>query len=165
MTLDANNQPHVATFHMAEPFLPEDLKHDPPDNVLNRLAIHHYWRTQEGEWHNSGPILQAPEQNERIKRPVIVADTQNNIVIYTASSKGHQCHVAFVKDHYQTRSTFQLTDASFNTTDASKHDRCLLKNEGILSFTADPSGDSEHRAIALVDFSMDRLLTEAEAHL
>ncbi len=165
MTLDQNNQPHVATFHMAEPFIPEELKHDPPENVLDRLAIHHYWRDEHGTWHNSGPILHAPEKNERVKRPIIVTDAHNNIVIYNASSKGHLCHVALAKDNYQTRATFPLTDATFNITDASKPDRRLLKNKGILSFTVDPSGNSEQRAFALVDFSLNRILEEAQTHL
>lgn len=165
MTIDANNQPHVATFHMAEPFVPENLEHDPPTHVLDRLAIHHYWRDANGYWHNSGPILHAPEKTERVKRPVIITDANNNIVIYTASSQGHQCHVAFAKDQYQTRATFLLTDPTYNITDASKPDRRLLKNEDILSFTVDPSGNNENRAFGLVDFKMDRLLQEAESHL
>lgn len=165
MTIDTHNQPHVATFHMADPFVPEELKHDPPENVLDRLAIHHYWRDTSGTWHNSGPILHAPEKNERVKRPVIIADAHNNIIIYNASSQGHQCHVAFAKDQYQIRANFQLTDSTFNITDASKPDRRLLKNSCILSFTVDPSGKSEKRSFGLVDFEIDRLLQEAESNL
>jgi hypothetical protein len=165
MTLDAHNQPHIATFHMAEPFVPDDLAHDPPVDVLDRLAIHHYWRDVDGAWHNSGPILHAPEKDERIRRPIIVTDAHNNIIIYTGSSKGYACHVAFSIDQYQTRTTFQLTHPHYKITDASKPDRHLLKNEGVLSFVVDPSGELEKHAFALIDFSLDRLLSEAKSHL
>jgi hypothetical protein len=161
MALDQSGQPHVATFHMEEPYRPDVLEHDPPGEVLHRLAIHHYWRDAKGAWHNSGPILHAPVPGERIRRPIIVTDTSNNVLIYASSSKGHLCHTALAKDHYQTRSTFQLTDSQYHATDASKPDRRLLKTEGILSFTVDPSSDSERRAFAIADFSLARIIRQA----
>ena len=159
MTLDGHNQPHVATYHMLEPFVPDKLEHNPPDHVQDRLAIHHYWRDASGVWHSSGPIASAGEGEGRLRRPNIVADADNNIAIYWATGQGYRCSVGFAKDGYQTRSTVAMTGADFKSTDASKHDRRWLKQKGMLSFTAEPSGTG--CALAIVDFKLDRLVEEA----
>jgi len=164
MALDAESQPHVATFHMAEPLVPDQLEHNPPEEAYDRLAIYHYWRDEGGAWHGSGPIVSPDEAGGRVRRPVIVTDTDSNVVIYWASDRGFRCHVAFARDGYQTRATFPMTGPVFASTDACKHDRRLLADRGVLSYTPEPASSGEERAFAVVDFTLDSILSEARRH-
>jgi len=165
MTLDRNDQPHVATFHLAQPFVPAELEHNPPKEAQDRLAIHHYWRDGSGTWHGSGPVRDLREGDGRVRRPAIVTDANGNVVIYWASDVGYRCHVALAQDGYRTRTTFALTGPEFASTDACKHDRRLLQTEGVLSFTADPADSGEKRAFAVVDFALDRVVSEAQSRM
>jgi hypothetical protein len=157
MAVDSQGRPHVATYRMEEPFVPETLKHDPPGDVEKRLAIYHYYRDTNGEWHSSGP-LDIPQREETvIKRPNIVAGPDDTVYIYWPSRLGFRCHVAFAQDGYKKWSTFLLTGENIRTHDAAKHDRRLLKERGILSFTADHRAAEGGHGYAFVDFDLTRL--------
>ena len=47
-----------------------------------------------------------------------------------------------------------MTGAAFTASDTSKHDRRLLKEKKILSFTADPNGRNEGSGFAILDFDL-----------
>ncbi len=157
MTLDSNNNPHVATYHMEEPYEPEDLQHGPPAEALDRLNYYHYWRDSNGEWHRSEPL---PMPTRR--RPMIVAAPDDTIVIYFATNDGFMCHVARAEDNWSEWESFRLTTSEFTATDATKPDRRLLAQENILSFTADPRAEQEGRGFAFLDWNMERLVEAIE---
>ncbi|MFP4173599.1 MAG: BNR repeat-containing protein [Candidatus Hydrogenedentota bacterium] len=154
MTLDSNNNPHVATYHMEEPYEPGDLQHNPPAGVQDRLNYYHYWRDNNGEWHRSEPLpLPLPR-----RRPMIVAAPDDTILIYFATNDGFMCHAARAKDEWSEWESFRLTDSQFTVTDATKPDRRLLAEENILSFTADPQARKEGSGFAFLDWRMERLV-------
>ncbi len=152
MTLDSGNQPHVATFHMEEPFEPEHLQHDPPANERHRLNYYHYWRDGAGTWHRSEPL---PRHGGR---PVVVAAPDDTIVIYFLTGEGFMCHVARAEDRWRQWQTFRLTGPEFGGLDASKPDRRRLAEDNVLSFTADPRAQKPGRGFALLDFDMERIV-------
>lgn len=152
MTLDSSNQPHVATFHLEEPFEPEHLQHDPPASVQHRLNYYHYWRDDLGTWHRSDPL---PKHG---RRPAIVAAPDDTIVIYFLTGEGFMCHVARAEDRWRHWQTFRLTGPEFGGSDVSKPDRRLLAEDTVLSFTADPKARESGRGFALLDFDMKRIV-------
>ncbi len=154
MTLDSRNQPHVATYHMAEPWEPEDLQHDPPAAEQHRLNYYHYWRDEDGSWHRSEPL---PMPSPR-RRPMIVSSPDDTIIIYFTSREGFQAHVARAEDRWSRWQTLRLTGPEFVVNDATKPDRRLLHEQGILSFTVDPRGRQPGRGLAILEFELDRLL-------
>jgi hypothetical protein len=154
MTLDSHNQPHVATYHMAEPFEPEDLQHNPPLDEQHRLNYYHYWRDADGVWHRSQPLpLPLPR-----RRPMIIAAPDDTMIIYFATHEGFQAHVARAADRWSQWKTVHLTGPELTVNDATKPDRRLLRDRNILSFTADPNGQQPGRGMAIVDFCVDRLV-------
>lgn len=157
MTVDSQGRPHVVTYRMAEPFVPEKLEHNPPAEAANRLAIYHYYRETDGTWHSHGP-LEIPQREEAgIKRPNIVTGPDDTVYIYWPSKQGFRCHVAFPGDGYAKWSTFLLTGENIRTHDAAKHDRRLLRERGTLSFTANPLAGEGGHGYAFVDVALDRL--------
>ena len=155
MTLDHNNQPHVATFHMREPWIPDELVHNAPANVYDRFYPHHYWRDSDGVWHGSGAIDDPERDIEkwgRQRRPNIITDKANNVILYYATAQGYRCHVAQASDGYKNWEHFAMTGTEFGQTDAGKHDRRLLRDRGVLSFTAEPGVKEGQTAFAVVDF-------------
>jgi hypothetical protein len=152
MTLDSNNQPHVATYHMEEPFAPEPLRHDPPTDARHRLNYYHYWRDRDGQWHRSEPLPMPG------RRPAIVAAPDDTIVIYYLTGEGFMCHVARAEDRWRTWQTFRLTGPEFSGIDISKPDRRRLAEHNILSFTADPRAREAGRGLAFLDFDMERIV-------
>jgi hypothetical protein len=154
MTLDSHNQPHVATYHMAQPFRPDDLQHNPPLDEQHRLNYYHYWRDVQGRWHRSQPLpLPLPR-----RRPMIIAAPDDTMIIYFATAEGFQAHVARAADRWSDWKTVHLTGPELTVNDASKPDRRLLRDRNILSFTADPHGQEPQRGMAIVDFQLQRLL-------
>jgi hypothetical protein len=155
MTLDSRNRPHVATYHMEEPFRPETLTHDPPADEQHRLRYYHYWRGDDGEWRRSDPLpLPLPRH-----RPMIVAAPDDSILIYFSTPNGFICHVARAEDKWKTWRTVRMTGPEHRVNDVTKHDRRRLREENILSFTVDPRGSEEGSGFAFLDFSIDRLLS------
>lgn len=162
MALDRANRPHVATFHMPAPFKPAELEHEPPADVRDRLAIRHYWQSETGDWRGSGEIANLVEGRGR-SRPNIVVDTQGNAIIYWSSKVGYQCYVSLASTNYREGRTFPLTGSEFAEVDACKHDRRLLRDRGVLSFTAEPAGaNAEAAGFSILDFRLDSILHEAQ---
>ncbi len=159
MTLDSQNRPHVATFHMEKPFRPEEVTHDPPAEELHRLNYYHYWRDDDGEWHRGDPL---PVPLPR-RRPMIVAGPDDMILIYFTTPQGILCHVATAEDRWRTWTTLRLTGPEYRFNDASKPDRRRLQNENVLSLTVDPRGEKEGRGFAFIDFDMARISARARA--
>jgi hypothetical protein len=154
MTLDSKNQPHVALFRLPDTFKPEKLAHDPPQQVRTRLRFFHYWRDPEGIWHNSGP-LPMPE-GLGVDRPDIIVDNNDTVIIYWATHQGFYCYVADATDNWKTTKLLRMTGPEFTADDACKHDRCLLRDKGILSFTADPKGGTDSKGYAILDFDIKK---------
>ena len=152
MTLDSQNRPHVATFHLEKPYVPENLQHDPPAHVRQQLNYYHYWRDHSGKWHRSEPL---PKSGSR---PMIVAGTDDTIIIYFSTRQGLMAHVARPCDDWQTWTTLRLTGPEFWVTDVTKPDRRLLRDHGILSFTANPSPRNEDFGFAILEFDMHRII-------
>jgi len=115
MTIDSRNRIHVATYHMPEPFVPDELEHNPPEHVVDRLRAYHYWRNESGTWHTSGPIQDPDRTHEhsRQRRPNIVVDEDNNVVIYEPTSLGYRCHIAGEADNFSTWKSVAMTGAEF----------------------------------------------------
>lgn len=154
MTLDSNNQPHVATYHMADTFRPEKLQHNPPLDEQHRLNYYHYWRDAQGTWHRSQPLpLPLPR-----RRPMIIAAPDDTMLMYFATDEGFKAHVARAADRWSRWQTLQLTGPEFVVNDATKPDRRLLRDRGILSFTVNPHGQKPGTGIAILDFDLERLL-------
>jgi hypothetical protein len=157
MTLDVQNQPHVATFHMTAPWIPDPLVHDAPAEVYDRFRPYHYWRDLAGTWHTSGPILDPDREIAkwgRMRRPNIVADRNSNITVYYATDQGYRGHTTLASSGYAEWNHFAMTGDEFGATDAGKHDRRLLRDRGILSFTAEPQLQEGQTAFALVDITL-----------
>ena len=160
MTLDHHNQPHVATFHMQDPWRPDVLVHNPPPEVFDRFFPYHYWRDVDGGWHSSGAIIDPDRDIDtwgRMRRPNIVVDKENRVVIYYATATGYRCHTASPSDGYSTWGHFAMTGNEFGATDAGKHDRRLLRDRGILSFTGEPGVKEGQTAFAVIDFEVNAL--------
>jgi hypothetical protein len=152
MGLDSRNQPHVALYRLPDRYKPEKPGHGPPPNVRKRLRFFHYWRDTGGNWHSSGP-LHMPE-GLTIRRPDIVIDNEDNVIIYWSSNQGFHALVAQACDKWQTWQAFTMTEPDVSSTDVSKHDRRLLTKKGVLSFTADPKGLKDGSGYTILDFDL-----------
>jgi hypothetical protein len=161
MTVDSQGRPHVATYKMAEPLVPEKLTHNPPSDARIRLGIYHYYRDTDGQWHSHGPLDIPGRGESSIDRPNIVAGPDDMIFIYWPARQGFRCHVASPEDGYATWKTFLMTGPGLTTHDAAKHDRRLLRERGILSFTANPKATEVGHGYAFVDFDLERLKAAA----
>lgn len=153
MTLDSNNNPHVATYHMEEPFEPEDLQHNPPLDEKHRLNYYHYWRDNDGEWHRSAPLpLPLPRQ-----RPMIVAAPDDTLIMYFSTPDGFVGYVARAEDQWSEWTSFRLTGPEWDG-GTSKPDRRMLQEENILSFSAAPLTQGDGNGMGFLDFSVERIL-------
>ncbi len=155
MALDSRNQPHVATYHMEEPFVPEVLRHDPPAEARERLRYFHYWRDPSGAWRRSQPLPMLSSSS----RPMLVVAPDDTLILYFASPQGFMAHVAHPVDNWAEWRTLQLTGPEITANDASKPDRRLLRDRGVLSFTVDPRAQTPGRGFAFVDFHIHALLS------
>jgi len=156
MALDANNNPHVATYHMEEPYRPERVGHGPPSHARDRLHYFHYWRDNDGKWHRSKPL-----PNPGVARPQIVCTPDDTVVIYFRTPNGFMAHVARATDRWSTWRTVQLTGPEITVIDITKPDRRRLQHENVLSFTVDNRGSKEERGYAFVDFAMEDIIKAA----
>jgi hypothetical protein len=157
MAIDSKGQPHVATYHMAEPFIPEKLEHNPPAHVQNHLNFYHYWRTPGGKWRRNGPLEIPDREDERIRRPNIVIAPDDTVIIYWSSSKGFRCHAARAGSGWQVWKTFLMTGPAYGVPDLAKHDRRLLQEKNILSITANPLRATGGHGFAFLDFDLNAL--------
>jgi hypothetical protein len=156
MALDSKNQPHVVLYKLPGTFKPDKLEHGPPEAVSKQLRFFHYWRDVEGNWHNTGP-LQMPE-NLTIKRPDMIITPDDTIVFTWASNNGFRSFIAGADNQWQSWKLIKLTGPEYTSNNACKHDRRLLKEKGLLSFTADPRGEKEGSGYAILDFEIKDLI-------
>lgn len=162
MSLDSKNQPHVALYRLPYTHKPKELKHNPPESITPDLRYYHYWRDNNGIWHNSGPLPMFDGRSGHMRRPEIITDKNDNVMIYWSDANdGFYCYISFASDNWETTSLIQLTDAQFSAS-TSKHDRQLLKEKGILSFTADPMGKSGGKGFSILDFDVKKILEIAK---
>jgi len=90
----------------------------------------------------------------RVKRPEIVVDKSDTLIIYWATPAGFHCYVAEAADSWKNTTLLRMTGPEFTAGDACKHDRRLLSDKGVLSFTADPAGGTEDDGYAILDFDL-----------
>lgn len=149
MVLDRDNQPHVALFKLPDTFRPDDVKHDPPPDVAARLRFFHYWRDVDGSWHSSGP-LDLPA-GLTISRPNIVVDKANTVIIYWRSNQGFRRYTASAADNWKEWDLSVMTGPELTSKGTCKHDRRLLLEKGILSFSA---AQEEGNGYVIADFRL-----------
>ena len=89
---------------------------------------------------------------------MIIAAPDDTMLMYFSTDEGFKAHVARAADRWSRWQTLQLTGPEFVVNDATKPDRRLLRDRGILSFTVDPHGQQSGRGIAILDFRLERLL-------
>jgi hypothetical protein len=154
MTLDSNGQPHVITFHLEKPEKPKKLEHSPPKEIRAKLEYFHYWRTKDGTWHAQLMPVNTPKK-VWAKRAHIVCGTDNTLYVYWGTGGGFICNIAEAKDGWNKWKTVYMTEPGFFTGDTTKHDKRLLQEKGILSFTADPPG--KDRGFAILDFELKKI--------
>jgi len=149
MTLDADNQPHVVTYHLATPERPKDkLKHGPPPEIGRKLSLFHHWRSADGAWHSSGPVTPLTT------RPGIVFDRSGNLVVYYAKGGQLMVHVALGEGGWQTWQHAAMKIPGINLHKASKPDLGRMARDGILSFAVTTNEEGGTRGFALVDFAL-----------
>ena len=107
-----------------------------------------------GIWHNSGP-LNMPA-GLKVSRPDIVFDRADTVIICWATDHGFYCHVANASDKWKDTKLLRMTGPEFTSNDACKHDRRLLMDKGILSFTAYHKGGTKDKGYAIVDFDINK---------
>jgi hypothetical protein len=154
MALDSHHNPHVATFHTEEPRPVENVQHNPPPHISQELNFYHYWRDNGGQWHRSKPL----PMPDRRGRPQIVSAPDDTIIIYFFTPDGLMAHVANPHDRWQEWRTIRLAPPEFTGIDITKPDRRRLREENVLSFSVDPTGDREGRGYALIDFDLERVV-------
>jgi len=136
MALDSHRRPHVMTFKLPEPRLPDQLEHDPPDVIRQDLRFVHYWRDDDGTWQGGEPI-EIGLTGEHVARGNIVFGPDDTLFFYWAdrTDRRFRCLEAAAHDRWQSWRTYILFDGDGTGIDASKHDRRRWQDEGILSFT------------------------------
>lgn len=161
MSIDSQNQPHVALYRLPYTYKPIDLKHNPPHSVTPDFRYYHYWRDKKNIWRSSGPLPMFEGRDGHMRRPEIIIDKDDNVMIYWSDkNKGFYCYLATASDNWKTTSLIRLTTAQFAAS-TSKHDRRLLEDEGVLSFTANPMGESSGSGFAILDFDVKKILQMA----
>lgn len=159
MVLDAKNQPHLVHYKLDGVFKPHELEHNPPDSIRAKMQFFHYWRNTDGSWHSSGP-LRLPD-GVTITRPDLVMGPSDEVIITWASNLGFRSLVASASKKWKDWKLVALTGPEFTSNNACKHDRWLLREKGIYSFTADPNGKLEGSSgYAILDFKLEDLVAD-----
>ena len=149
MTLDADNQPHVVTYHLAQPERPVGkLAHNPPPSIAKKLRLFHYWRTPDGKWHSSGPVT--PLRT----RPGIVIDRSGNLVVYYASAAALKVHVALGADGWRSWQHVTVPVPGVRLRRASKPDLERMRRDGVLSMAGITDEGGGRRGFVLLDFAL-----------
>jgi hypothetical protein len=146
MIVDSRNRPHVITYHLPEPFQPDIVRHDPPEAVAKRLRMFHYWRDAEGHWRGGEPLVPLR------KRPGVVFDPQDNLIVYHANDGGLKVHRSSSDGQWQTWTSSHLAVPEVELVAAGKPDRWLARDAGIVSFACVLQTAQEGRGFAILDF-------------
>jgi len=146
MIVDSKNRPHVITYHLPEPFRPDIVQHNPPEPVAERLRMFHYWRDAEGHWRGGEPLVPLR------RRPGVVFDPQNNMIVYYADNGGLQVHRSSSDDQWQTWTSSHLVVPDVPLVAAGKPDRRLASGAGIVSFACVTQSAQDRRGFAILDF-------------
>lgn len=156
MVLDSKDQPHLVHYQLAGTYIPDKLEHNPPDSIRAQMQFFHYWRDTDGSWHTNGPL--ALPAGLTITRPDLMVSPNDDVLITWASNRGFRSLVAKAGQKWEDWQLVKLTGPEYSSNNACKHDRRLLRESGIYSFTADPSGLDENRSgYAILDFSLKEL--------
>ena len=78
-----------------------------------------------------------------------------SIIFTWASNKGFRSFVASPKNQWRDWKILSLTGPDYTSNNACKHDRRLLQEKNILSFTVDPNGKKESSGYAILEFDVD----------
>ncbi len=146
MALDSRNRPHVVTFRSPTPHRPAKLEHNPPKAIRLGQCFYHYWRDDEGAWHEA----KIDPRGTLTRRPDVVFDAADNLYFAYSTPEGFRGFRAGAADRWRTWDFYELTGPDILGKDASKHDRVLWRRRGILSFTAQTPG----HGFLIVDFTL-----------
>ncbi|MHC4253021.1 MAG: BNR-4 repeat-containing protein, partial [Planctomycetota bacterium] len=149
MALDADNQPHVVTFHLAEPERPKGrLAHNPPPEIGAKLRLFHYWRTKDGQWHGSGPVTPLAT------RPGIIFDRSGDLIVYYAKAGRVRVHMALRADDWQRWEHADIAVPDVRLLRVSKPDLGRMRRDGVLSMAGITSEEGGRRGFVLLDFAL-----------
>jgi hypothetical protein len=149
MVLDHAGRPHVVTFHLPSPERPAELKHSPPPDIAGRLSLYHYWRDAQGAWHENGPV--APLR----RRPGVMVDADNNLIVYLAEEGRLRCHIATASSRWTRWSTQRLDIPDLALVKIGKPDRTLDRDGQTLSFVAVTQTSPTQRGFVILDFVVE----------
>jgi hypothetical protein len=138
MAYDSKNRPHIVSYKLPGTYVPDDLKHDPPAEIMAQLRFVHYWRADDGTWRGGEPIGDTGAQGG-VKRGDIVFDRDDTLYfIYHPrdTAEGFRFLESRAADGWQTWRGYSLTGPGITALDASKHDRPRWREQQILSLTA-----------------------------
>lgn len=150
MVLDSHNRPHVITYKLPKPEKPKKLEHGPPPEIGAKLAMFHYWRDDDGGWHQNGPLLPLR------RRPGVVADSHDNLVVYHADDGGLAVHTASAADQWSSWRTERLEVPGAKIVKIGKPDRGLAVAAQRLSFVAITQTAVDRRGVTLLDFAIEQ---------
>jgi hypothetical protein len=148
MVVDSKNRPHVITYHLPEPFRPDVVQHNPPESVAERLRMFHYWRDAKGQWRGGEPLVPLR------KRPGVVFDPHDNMIVYYADNGGLRVHRSSSDDHWQSWTSSHLDVPDVELVAAGKPDRRLARYAGTISFACVTHSAQNRRGFAILDFSI-----------
>ena len=149
MVVDSHNRPHVITYKLPEPEKPEKLEHSPPPKIGAKLSMFHYWRDEAGVWHENGPLVPLR------RRPGVVVDSRDNLVVYHADAGGLAVHAAASADSWASWKTERLSVPDIRIVKIGKPDRGLAVSSQRLSFVAVTQTAKDKRGIAILDFAVE----------
>ncbi len=148
MVLDSSNQPHVITFKLPEPRVPEVVKHSPPGEWGPDFSMYHYWRDDSGAWHDSGPIAAMSV------RPGVIFDSRDTMIVYYRQAGRLRCHTARATSDWSDWTTDDLTIDEASVVSAGKPDRLRAVRDNVLSFAVATNEGDGARGFSIIDFDV-----------
>jgi len=148
MVLDSQSQPHVITFKQQKPRIPDVLEHSPPGEWSADFRMYHYWRDPSGEWHDSGPVAAMS------KRPGVIFDARDTLVIYYPHAGAIRCHTTRSPDDWATWTTHDLALPDTSVIQAGKPDRLRAVRDSVLSFAVSTNQRNGARGFSILDFDI-----------
>ena len=150
MALDSRRQPHVITFKLPEPRVPEVLEHSPPGEWTGDFRMYHYWRDEAGAWHDSGPVAAMNV------RPGVIFDSRDTLIVYYRQAGGIRCHTSSADEGWSDWATADLSIPGISIVNAGKPDRLRAVRDDVLSFAAVTDEGEGARGFTIVDFDVPR---------